>query len=71
MRLMQDIGFGTLNLNRIWLEVLEDNLGAIRAYEKAGYVLEGTQREATYGDGNYIGMHIMGVLKSEWQAQRK
>ena len=36
MRLLLRHGFGTLNLNRIFLRVDAENLGGIRAYEKAG-----------------------------------
>ena len=35
-RMMLDYGFGTLNLNRIWLLVYASNAPAIRVYEKAG-----------------------------------
>jgi len=70
MLLMQDYGFGTLNLNRIYLTVLADNLGAIRAYEKAGYVHEGRMRAGTYHDGEYVDMLMMSVLHEEWDARR-
>ena len=68
MRLLLQVGFGTLNLNRIFLRVDQDNLGGIRAYEKAGYVHEGRFRQATYQDGEYRDMLFMSVLRSEWNA---
>ncbi len=40
MRLLLQHGFGTLNLNRIFLRVDAENLGGIRAYEKAGFIQE-------------------------------
>jgi len=67
MRLLLQVGFGTLNLNRIFLRVDQDNLGGIRAYEKAGYVHEGRFRQATYQDGEYRDMLFMSVLRSEWK----
>jgi diamine N-acetyltransferase len=67
MRLMLKHGFETLNLNRIWLRVHEDNLGAIRAYEKAGYVHEGRFRQAEFKDGCYKDVLCMSVLRSEWK----
>jgi diamine N-acetyltransferase len=66
MRLLLDFGFGTLNLNRIFLRVDEDNRGGIRAYEKAGFVHEGRLRQAIYRDGQYHNMLIMSVIRSEW-----
>jgi RimJ/RimL family protein N-acetyltransferase len=61
-------GFETLNLNRIFLQVYSTNTRARRSYEKAGFVLEGTLREAVYRQGKYADMHVMSVLRSEWSA---
>jgi len=62
MRLFLKHGFETLNLNRIFLVVYENNPRAIRAYEKAGFVLEGRQRQAMYMEGEYIDVLMMSVL---------
>jgi RimJ/RimL family protein N-acetyltransferase len=67
MRLMLKHGFNTLNLNRIALEVYENNPRAIRSYEKAGFFLEGCKRQGMYKDGHYIDILLMSVLRSEWQ----
>lgn len=64
-------GFETLNLNRIYLRVYSTNPRARRAYEKAGFVLEGTQREAVYKHGKYADVHLMSILRSEWNARRE
>jgi diamine N-acetyltransferase len=66
MQLLLRIGFETLNLNRIFLRVDEANKGGIRAYEKAGFVLEGRLRQATFQEGKYQDMLLMSVLRSEW-----
>lgn len=66
MRLLLHFGFETLNLNRIFLHVDEDNKGGIRAYEKAGFVDEGRLRQAVYRDGQYLDLLIMSVIRSEW-----
>ena len=66
MRLLLKHGFETLNLNRISLDVYETNPRAIRAYEKAGYVLEGRKRQAMVKNGRYIDVLLMSVLRSEW-----
>jgi RimJ/RimL family protein N-acetyltransferase len=66
MRLLLHFGFGTLNLNRIFLRVDEDNKGGIRAYEKAGFVHEGLLRQAIYREQQYHDMLIMSVLRAEW-----
>jgi RimJ/RimL family protein N-acetyltransferase len=65
-------GFHNLNLHRIWLRVHEPNKGGIRAYEKAGMKHEGTLREAHYQEGRFVDVHIMSILRHEWdQAQKK
>ena len=69
MRLLLQHGFNTLNLNRIALEVFENNPRAIRAYEKAGFVHEGRKRQGMYKDGRYIDILLMSVLRSEWQSE--
>lgn len=66
MRLLLRIGFETLNLNRIFLRVDRDNLGGIRAYEKAGFIHEGCFRQGTYRENHYQDMLFMSVLHSEW-----
>jgi RimJ/RimL family protein N-acetyltransferase len=65
VRLLCQHGFNTLNLNRIFLHVFENNPRAIRAYEKAGFTLEGRERQAEYMDGEYIDVLRMSLLKSE------
>jgi RimJ/RimL family protein N-acetyltransferase len=67
MRLLLNHGFTTLNLNRIFLRVYEDNPRAIRAYEKAGFVHEGRLRQAEFHDGRYLDVLLMSVLESEWK----
>src|SRR5512142_2393439 len=61
-------GFETLNLHRIYLRVYSTNPRAKRSYEKAGFVLEGTMREAVYRHGRYADVHFMSVLRPEWNA---
>lgn len=65
-RLMLKHGFDTLNLNRIELKVFSTNPRAQRAYEKAGYILEGTQRQADFREGRYVDDMLMSVLRDEW-----
>jgi len=66
MRLLLHHGFGTLTLNSIFLHVDVENLGGIRAYEKAGFIHEARLRESDYREGRYCDDLIMSVLRSEW-----
>jgi RimJ/RimL family protein N-acetyltransferase len=71
MTLLLKHGFETLNLNRIFLRVYADNIRAVRSYEKAGFILEGRQREAVYKHGKYEDVLFMSVLRSEWASRKK
>ena len=71
MLLLQRHCFDTLNLNRVYLQVYAENLGAKRAYEKAGFVEEGRLREAVYKRGKYDDVIVMSVLRSEWILRKK
>lgn len=70
MLLIMQHGFETLNLHRLYLRVFSDNPGAIRAYEKAGFVLEARMRESHFADGNYKDDLMMSVLRGEWNAAK-
>src|SRR5262249_47639304 len=63
--------FETLNLNRVWLHVFEDNERGIRAYEKVGFQKEGRLRQDTFREGRYWDTFVMGILREEWQASRR
>lgn len=68
IRLLIDHAFNQLNLHRIYLRVYDTNPRGIRCYEKVGFQHEGTQREAIFKEGNYIDIHMMSVLRTEWKA---
>ncbi len=60
-------GFREMNLHRIYLHVYATNPKAVRAYEKVGFVIEGTLREDIFVGGRFANAHIMGLLESEFE----
>jgi RimJ/RimL family protein N-acetyltransferase len=66
-RLMIEYGFNTVNLNRIQLHVAVENEGAVKVYERTGFKIEGTLREAMYHEGKYSDFYVMGILRSDWE----
>jgi diamine N-acetyltransferase len=67
-RAMVRHGLFDLNLHRIYVSILRDNVGSIRMCQKAGFREEGTIREGAYKNGRYHDLVLMGVLKPEWHA---
>ena len=68
MRLALRYAFAELNLARVTLEVFAHNPRAIRSYEKAGFKLEGAQREWLRRGAQRYDMLFMGILREEWLA---
>lgn len=54
--------FETAGLHRVELEVHDFNPRARHVYERAGFVYEGTKRQALLWQGQWIDTHIMAVV---------
>jgi len=65
---MLKFGFEELHLHRIYLEVLDANPRARKLYESLGFVHEGKLRHAQFKGGQYLDVHVMGLLEEEWRA---
>lgn len=64
-----ELGFTTLNLNRIEGYVVHDNVKCKTALKKINFSLEGTMREYEVKDGHLIDVDIYAILKKEWKAK--
>ena len=63
--------FGETDSNRLDLDVFVDNERARRAYEKAGFQVEGRLREYHRSvDGRLQDVWLMSILRREWQDSR-
>jgi RimJ/RimL family protein N-acetyltransferase len=58
-----DWGFTKLGLHRVFLTASSDNPGALKAYEKAGFVFEGRMKDAFFRTGKFSDKVIMGILR--------
>lgn len=58
--------FEEMNLHRIYLTVLADNIPAIRLYERCGFVFEGELRDHLFLNGRYISWKLYGILDGEF-----
>jgi RimJ/RimL family protein N-acetyltransferase len=62
-------GFGSLRLERIWLDVYDFNPGARRVYERVGFQHEGVMRHAFFREARFVDAHRMSILSGEWRAR--
>jgi RimJ/RimL family protein N-acetyltransferase len=63
--------FDELNLHRLTAFTSDYNPGAVRFLERAGFAVEARQRQALRRDGRRWDGLILGLLRPEWEAQRK
>ncbi len=69
-QLVSAYGFELLNLHKVWLGVNDDNLGARRSYDKAGFTAEGVLRDEVFRNGTYHHVTRMSMLEHEYRRQR-
>jgi len=58
--------FEEANFHRVALEVFDFNPRGMRVYERCGFKLEGTRRQALFREGAWHDEHIMAILRDEW-----
>ena len=63
---MLEHAFLNMNLNRIELSVLTSNHRAIHLYQKCGFVLEGTKRQARFKQGKFQDLYSFAILREEY-----
>lgn len=61
--------FNDRGAHRVWLEVFPANTRAQRAYEKVGFIREGTLRETWLSDGQWQDEHLYSMLRREYNAR--
>lgn len=59
-----DLADNWLNLTRLELEVFVDNIPAVRLYEKCGFMIEGTQVDFAFREGQYADVYLMARLRN-------
>ena len=69
-RLVLAWAFGVLGVYRVELEVLAFNRRAINCYLACGFGREGARREAALYPDGWKDLILMGLLRSEYEAQR-
>lgn len=70
-QLMVEYAFDTLNLNRLQLHVFTGNQRAVKVYQKVGFKIEGTLKQAMYHQRMYCDFYVMGILANDWELANK
>ncbi|MDR6611575.1 GNAT family protein [Leifsonia sp. 1010] len=65
MTVVLDHAFAEIGLHRVGLDVYGFNPRAQRSYEKAGFVVEGRQRDTLFWDGEWTDSILMSVLHTD------
>lgn len=71
LRLIVDRAFDRHAAHRVWLATFPWNERAQRAYAAAGFVREGTLRDALLKNGRFESLVMMSILRLEWAQVRR
>lgn len=63
--------FSQTSAYRVWIGCFPSNLRARRAYEKAGFTVEGIARGNAYFYGEHHDELILSILRPEWEARHR
>jgi len=64
------IAFEEMGLNRVYLNVLEDNVRANKFYERIGFVFEGSFKEHLFVNGTYRNLKWFALTKTDYWARK-
>jgi diamine N-acetyltransferase len=62
-----DFGFEILNMNRINMEILVNNVASFKTSQYVGFVQEGIKRKTIFKCGEYIDSVVLGIIREDWQ----
>ena len=67
LRWLLDYGFNKLNLHKIKLTVIENNLAAVNLYKKIGFVVEGINVDEVFYQDKFYNFLEMAIFKESYQ----
>jgi RimJ/RimL family protein N-acetyltransferase len=63
IQLVSDYAFNVLNLHKLNAGCYGPNEGSARAFQKAGFVVEGVRKEQFYANGSYVDDILLGLVR--------
>lgn len=68
--LMLDLAFITLDLHKLYCEVLEFNRPVITLHHKFGFETEGILKAQNFINGEFVNVYRLAILKNQWECNR-
>jgi diamine N-acetyltransferase len=65
LKLIINICFNKINLRKIEVSVAQKNTPSIRMIERLGFAKEGTLKESLFHSGEYIDIHLYGLINKK------
>jgi UDP-4-amino-4,6-dideoxy-N-acetyl-beta-L-altrosamine N-acetyltransferase len=65
-----DYVFDELKLHKLYCEVLAFNQAVIKLHKKFGFAVEGVLRQQHWVDTEFVDIHRLGLLQTEWANKR-
>ena len=69
--LMLEYAFDTLQLHKLYCEVLALNASVIKLHQRFGFKVEGVFRDQHKVTDHFVDTYRLGILSAEWREQRK
>ena len=63
INLATNFAFNHLNMQKVEAGVLEGNTGSLKAFQKAGFKIEGIREKRRYNNGKYVNDILLGRVK--------
>ena len=63
--------FEIMKVNKVYGEIMAENVGVLRSLELCGSKQEGVLREKVYKNGKYHDIVMHGIIRSDWEAMQE
>lgn len=71
IQLISDYAFNVLNLHKVAAGCYSSNEGSVRAFQKAGFVVEGIRKSQFYSNGTYVDDLLLGLVRPDWNQGKR
>ena len=68
--MVRDWAFLELDLQKLNAGIYAENIGSRRAFEKCGFVLEGTLKQDVVSSGERMDVWRFGLLRGQWSSSK-